>query len=58
MDTAIFKVSEFTVNSFIYCCLIFNTIKRTRSKKSPKKRDRLLRFAAFAMTVCDDQRVN
>ena len=34
MDTAIFKVSEFTVNSFIYCCLIFNTIKRTRSKKS------------------------
>ena len=34
MDTAIFRVSEYIVNSFIYCCLIFNTIKRTCSIKS------------------------
>jgi hypothetical protein len=34
MDTAIFRVSECLVNSFIYCCLILNTIKRTCSEKS------------------------
>ena len=34
MDTAIFRVSEFTINSFIYCCLKFYTLKRTCSIKS------------------------
>ena len=34
MDTAIFRVSKFTVNTFIYCCLIFNTIKWTCLIKS------------------------
>ena len=34
MDTAIFRASKFTSNSFIYCCLVFNTIKRACSKKS------------------------
>jgi hypothetical protein len=38
MDTAIFRVSEFTANSFIYCCLIFNIIKRTCSQKSLRTR--------------------
>jgi hypothetical protein len=34
MDTTIFRGSYFTDNSSIYCCLIFNTIKRTYSIKS------------------------
>ena len=45
MDTAIFRVSEFTVNTFIYCCLIFNTIKWTCFIKSLKIRDRTLFFS-------------
>ena len=44
MDTAIFRVSEFTVNSFIYCCLIFYTIKRICSIKSLSIRDGVTRF--------------
>ena len=34
MVTAFFRVSKFTRNSFIYCCLISNTIKWTYSIKS------------------------
>ena len=34
MDTATFKVSDSIGNPFIYCCLIFNTIKQTYSIKS------------------------
>jgi hypothetical protein len=37
MDSVIFRVTEFAVNLFIYCCLIFNTIKRICSIKSLMK---------------------
>ena len=39
MVTAIFKVSKFTGNSFIYCSLTLNNIKRTYAIKSLRTRE-------------------
>jgi hypothetical protein len=39
MNTSIFIVSEYIVNSFIYCYLILNAIKQTCSIKSLIKRE-------------------